>query len=542
MREGSIDQYRAQGEQNDSPYLSMTRSESSDTATDYDEVAPDASAMIESMRAHGYTVATAIADLIDNSIAANSRHVWLRFEWDDSNSWISVIDDGSGMTEPELVDAMRLGSRSPLEERDPRDLGRFGLGLKTAAFSQARRLTVTSRVLSGQTAVRRWDLDYLARPDVSGWHLLRTAHPESARRTGLLEAAGLPSGTQVLLEVIDRVLGEEVGGQRPEDREDHFLWQIERVREHLAMVFHRFIASGRGGLKIFLNDEEIRPWDPFLEEHKATQLIGSYSRQVAGHSEPVRVSGFVLPHRDRFNTLEEHRVSGGPGGWNAQQGFYLYRGRRLIIAGDWLQLKWQKEEHFKLARIRIDIPNSMDHEWQIDVKKSAAAPPPFLREWLRGIAQEVRRTAKEVYAHRGRPTRRRRSASTPTTPWVSSKTPSGEFSYRIDRRHEVLRPLIDSLAVDKKEVFEALLRIIEETVPVQRIWIDTAENQECAASPFEGVRSAELRKIIFLCHEAQIKFRGVGSVEAWDLLSEFDGFQGTEAQAIIASLREAPSQ
>src|SRR5262249_13388983 len=152
---------------------------------------------------------------------------------------------------------------------------------------------------------------------------------------------------------------------REEDREDHFLWQIEKVREHLAMVFHRFLVKARDGLSLFINGEPVQPWDPFLEDHKATQAVGTYSETLGEHPDPVRVKGFVLPHRDRFASAEEHRAAGGPGGWNAQQGFYLFRGNRLIIAGDWLDLGWQKEEHFKLARLSLDIPNSMDHEWHI---------------------------------------------------------------------------------------------------------------------------------------------------------------------------------
>ena len=103
----------------------------------FDDVPPDASAMVESMRAHGYTLSTAIADIIDNSIAAGCNNVWLRFDWNFERSWVAIIDDGSGMSESDLKNAMRLGSRNPLEDRSPEDLGRFGLGLKTAFHRRA---------------------------------------------------------------------------------------------------------------------------------------------------------------------------------------------------------------------------------------------------------------------------------------------------------------------------------------------------------------------------------------------------------------------
>src|SRR5262249_11768465 len=116
---------------------------------DFDIVVPDAPAMIESLRAFGYNPQTAIADLLDNSISAEAANIWLQFFWDGPESFISILDDGVGMTEEDLREAMRPGSRSPLETRDPRDLGRFGLGLKTASFSQCRRLTVCSKTAGG---------------------------------------------------------------------------------------------------------------------------------------------------------------------------------------------------------------------------------------------------------------------------------------------------------------------------------------------------------------------------------------------------------
>jgi hypothetical protein len=515
----------------------MDRPDTVTTEDDFDDVAPDASSMIESMRAHGYTLATAIADLIDNSIAAGSRNVWLRFEWEGDDSWIAITDDGHGMTEEDLVGAMRLGSRSPLEARDPEDLGRFGLGLKTASFSQARRLTVISRQ-GGDTSLRRWDLDHLARPDVSGWQLLRSAHPQTGDRIEVLEGLSPSHGTQVLLEVLDRVTGVEDPGATQEEREKHFLWQINTVREHVGMVFHRFLEKKRGGLRIHLNDTAVEPWDPFLESHKATQAMGDYSQKLGAHPMPVRVKGFVMPHRDRFASSDQHRAGGGPGGWNAHQGFYLYRNERLIIAGDWLLLGWQQEEHFKLARIRLDISNAMDSEWQIDVKKSTAAPPAVLRSWLKGIAKDVRKRAKEVYSHRGKYGPRKKKARGQITPWVMVTKKSGEFGYRIERKHSVLSALIKSLSSRKSEKLEALLRIVEETVPVQRIWIDSAENQDGAAQPFAGENSITLRKLILLCHEALTEHAGVSSSASWDEMAESDGFQGDDAQAIIQQLRE----
>ena len=111
----------------------------------YEIASPRPAALIESLRAVGYNLPTAVADIIDNSLTAGSRKVDIQFCWAGTGSRISIIDDGCGMSEGALLEAMRPGSRSPVEERSSEDLGRFGLGLKTASFSQCRSLTVISK-------------------------------------------------------------------------------------------------------------------------------------------------------------------------------------------------------------------------------------------------------------------------------------------------------------------------------------------------------------------------------------------------------------
>ena len=513
----------------------------------YDEVAPDASSMIESMRAHGYTLSTAVSDIIDNSIAASCQNVWLNFYWNSRNSWISVTDDGVGMSEQELVTAMRLGSMNPMEKRAKMDLGRFGLGLKTASFSQARRLTVTSKTKNGIVSLRRWDLDHLAKPDVKGWQLLKNAHPNSDAGLEGFESLSPKSGTHVLLESLDRVVLSEQN-KFEQIAEDHWVSEVRRVREHLAMVFHRFLAdTTRRGIKIWLNGTKVDAWDPFCVSEEATQEEPEDRNSDLGGT--VIVKGYVLPHRDRFdpddivNSKKLHQLASGTNGWNAHQGFYLYRNRRLIIPGSWLGLGpgrngWIKEEHFKLARIQIDIPNSMDHEWQIDVKKSTANAPPVLRGWLTGLAKRVREKARQVYAHRGgRLQKTRRRGVEQANAWISKTDSSGSFGYQINREYPLFRALRERLPSGSKEELETLFRLIEETVPVQQIWIDTAEKQDGLKAPFEGENSDSLKKLIKLCHSALVA-NGQNSEDAWEELAVFPGFQARDSQALIGQLRE----
>jgi hypothetical protein len=207
---------------------------------DFEKVDPNPSAMIESLRAFGYSLPTAIADLMDNSISAGAKNIWLTFFWNGSESHIAILDDGRGMSEETLREAMRPGSQSPLEDRSPEDLGRFGLGLKTASFSQCRRLTVTSKAKGHDEATRRWDLDYVK--TTGEWRLLKSAAEGSEPLLSSIDP--LKEGTLVLWENMDRVVSDtEVDSDADQS---HFLRIIDEVQEHIAMVSSKALGSISG--------------------------------------------------------------------------------------------------------------------------------------------------------------------------------------------------------------------------------------------------------------------------------------------------------
>jgi hypothetical protein len=168
----------------------------------YEEVSPRADAMIASMRAMGYNLPMAIADLIDNSIYAKARNICIKYQWSGQDSWISILDDGLGMTEERLKEAMRLGSQSPNEERNPEDLGRFGLGLKTASFSQCKMLTVNTKTQEGEISTRCWDLDHVERS--KRWELSTIVKDDTSELLSPLK--DLPHGTIILWQKLDRVI------------------------------------------------------------------------------------------------------------------------------------------------------------------------------------------------------------------------------------------------------------------------------------------------------------------------------------------------
>lgn len=442
-----------------------------------EEVAPNPAALIESMRAFGYSLPTAIADLVDNSISAAATEVEIHFEWRGAESTVTVLDNGAGMDHSGLIAAMRLGSRSPTETRTPQDLGRFGLGLKSAAWSQARTLTVVTRQAQQPVLLRRWDLDHVARE--GRWELLADGSPSSDQLVMRLDA--LDHGTAVLLENADRL----VGATRIDDdtARGRFYAAIAAVRSHLAVVFHRYL-SGRDAVRLTVNGEAVIGWDPFLTTHPSTQPLPDETLYLAERS--IGVAPFVLPHHSRM-TAQQHEDAAGPGGWNAQQGFYIYRARRLLVAGGWLGLpRTQREEHLKLARIRVDLDNAMDEEWQIDVRKATARIPGPLQPDLQRIARAARTRAAEVYRFRGKQEARRPGTSSSVHfVWQTSRTRHGR-AFSVNRRHPALTALRERSA-ETRAAIDTALRLVEEHLPVEAIVMHAQEQpREASHSPFAG--------------------------------------------------------
>lgn len=431
---------------------------------------PEASSMIETFRAIGYSVEAAIADIIDNAISAGAKNIRVDYEWNGESTTISVIDDGCGMTNNELINAMRPGSRNPLDIREQKDLGRFGLGLKTASFSQCKKFSVISKTESGEISWWCWDLEYVNQ--VRSWQLVKYYPDESF----LDKIKPLTKGTAVIWWNIDRL----TKGTQTDSTEamDKFMKAMDGVKKHLAMVFHRFINEG---LKIYFKDRAIEPWDPFMIGVEGLQL----KADVFLDNRKIMIKGFVLPHRSKL-TAEQYNYGKGPkDSWTAHQGFYVYRNKRLLVAGDWLGIgNFKKEVHYDLCRIQIDLPNHCDDEWQIDIKKSLARPPLKFREQILSVAKDVRAQAIEVYRHKGKIIKRKHSQNEDQFLWEEYKRHEKRY-YKLNRNHPVLKQLLESTGNYKSEI-EKALRFIEETIPVPLITLKENENEVPHGQPFEG--------------------------------------------------------
>lgn len=448
------------------------------------EVAPGAAALVETLRAIGYSPETAIADLIDNSIAARARNVAIRFNWAGPDSTVIITDDGDGMTENELVNAMRPGSFNPRDQRSEHDLGRFGLGLKTASFSQCRRLTVLSKKAGGPVHYRCWDLNHIA--ETQSWQLLTwLSDPALAHQLSLL-----PHGTTVFWELPDRLAGSLRLDSEADRRK--FMDLQKRVEWHLEMIFHRYLAGGKERrLGIRIGEYQLTPWDPFLAGHSHRQLLPQEDPTPS-----VRISPYIMPHHRDMQGHYDH-ASRVKGSWNSHQGFYIYRNDRMLLAGDWLGL-FSRDEHYRLARIAIDIPTHLDHEWQIDIRKAKARPPYYLRGYLIDVGKLTRSRAVEVYKARGQ--RIQRLAGNVVTQMWQHEVKQGKNHYRLNREHPLIQPLLEELTgTPAGAKLRDALRLIEEALPIPQIALMVTEQPLAESQPFEDAdrEALELMSLIY---------------------------------------------
>jgi hypothetical protein len=486
----------------------------------FEILAPAPSATIESLTGVGYSLKTAIADLVDNSITAMAKNVWLDFRWDGPNSFISILDDGVGMSGELISEAMRPGGKNPLHTRDESDLGRFSLGLKTASWSQSRKVSVWSKTNDGIISSRCWDLDYVAKHNE--WRVLTSLVGEPE----LSKLERLNSGTLIKWTNLSSPLFEELVNSK--EGLTHFHEHIGSMQSYLGMVFYRFILGraytnkNSGPLNIFVNGNRTYSWNPFEISGKIfSQVTPLETLEFMGI--PLDIKGYILPHKDKLSELE-YKSGAGPNGWIEQQGFYVFRAERLLVAGDWLGLgrgkPWVKEEQYRLARISIDIPNKLDQAWSLDIKKSTAMPPPQLRAKLTMLAEKVREDAKKSFIYRGKYGPRPAAPSYISIPAWEQATRNGVLTYRINKKHPLYLGLREKLGALTSD-FDSTIRMIEESVPIQKIWIDAAESDQNHAIPYEGL-DVELRSDIRKMYKFLIS--KMDSVKAIELIKASDPF------------------
>ena len=353
-------------------------------------VAPSAARLTESLRDIGYDFPAAVADLVDNSVTAGATKVDITIEYDGADSRVVIADNGAGMTANGVLEALRFGSRRAYGHGD---LGRYGLGLKTASLSQARCLTVVSRAGNKQVTVRQLSLDVIIEFD--DW--LIVAPYDTPVYAKARDTLGKEPGTVVIWESLDRIFQE----QKPEGG-----WARRRIEkladrapEHLAVVFHRFLeGAGVPQLTITINGELVQPWNPFAGDEPATRRlpVQSFELTIGEATGTVRLDRYVLPAKNAFSDPTEFERLSGPRKWNRQQGLYVYRANRLVQWGGWAGMRGI-DEHLKLARASLEFDTDLDGAFNINVAKMRVSIPNQLRPMLERPINELCLRADDTY-------------------------------------------------------------------------------------------------------------------------------------------------
>lgn len=374
-----------------------------------EEVIPSAARLLVSLRDLGYDFVNAVADLIDNSISAGAERVDVTIASDGPDSWVRITDNGGGMSAAAISEAMRLGAGGTSYAAD--DLGKFGLGLKTASLSQARSITVASRShpTRRQIDCRQLDLDEVIATDK--WEIV---HPAAGDRpAAVTEPLQDGTGTVVLWTKLDRILSmnDPFGGWA--DR--HLLKLAGRLDLHLGMVFARFLtgqARRSQPLTITINGSKVEPWDPFCLDQRVEDLP---AKELQVGTSLVRYRPFVLPPQRDFSDDESWRRASGPHQWNRQQGLYIYRADRMIVSGGWSRLRGI-DEHVKLARAALEFWPELDEAFEINIAKMRVRIPEELRDQLKPLVSFLTRCADDRYRKSSRRSGTRPPARATPTP------------------------------------------------------------------------------------------------------------------------------
>ena len=448
---------------------------------------PSAACLSASMRDLGYSLETAIADLIDNSISADADKIDIICDIACEHPVVVILDNGKGMTGDEVLAAMRHGTVNPRRHRSPKDLGRFGLGLKTASFSQCRSLTVVSTT-DGLLSGAEWNLDRIDAADDWILNILDEAEIQALPHIGNLGR----HGTAVAWQQLDRLLEDEAN----DHQQDIVNEKLEAVRRHLSLVFHRFLSGevkGRTRISITINGHPIAPFDPFCKKSPATQVLPEEIVYVGGAE--VRMQPYVLPHPSRLSAAD-YDFYQDRSDFISNQGGYVYRNGRLMAWGDWFRLV-PKGEATKLARIQIDFSNDLDEAWTIDIKKSRARPPHLVRERLRQIINKI--TDRSVTVHRGRGQRLFHETQAPL--WERYADHDG-IRFAINVQHPIITSLTGKLLPEDAKLLRTLLDSIAASLPVEMIYSDYSTqprviNQHAVDENQAMERLKSLRQVLY---------------------------------------------
>ena len=436
---------------------------------------PKASTLMGSLRSMGYSFESAIADVVDNSISAHAQNVRILFPTNPMDEIaVGILDDGDGMSADVLFEAMRYGCMSAEEERSEEDLGRFGMGMKSASLSQCRCLTVVSydkKQLNGFT----WDYNHIL--ETQDWMILELGNKEISMLPYIKVLKNQGKGTLVIWQDFD-VISNSSGGQVYSTLVD----MRTSLEKYLALIYHRFLSSaGSSRLHIYLNELDIKPLDPFLEQHLKTTIKKEIELDIkdsSGTERMISVRPYILPFATDLKEKDKQLI-GGIENLRAKQGFYIYRNKRLIIWGTWFGMK-QRAELTKNARIRVDIPNSLDDIWSIDIKKQQASIPKQILHRLKKAVEEALDFSVRQQNYRGRTKKVNVDID---YIWDRIEGRNNTFFYHINRESKLFQYVREKMSEEDFAYLDMLITEIENNLPIQQLYLD--KSNECVSVPEE---------------------------------------------------------
>jgi len=415
---------------------------------------PSPDVLMNSMRSIGYSFKTAVADIIDNSISAHASEIKIYTPIND-DLFISFFDNGEGMSRDELLNAMKYGSDRECYGID--DLGRFGLGLKSASLSQCRKLNVASKK-DGVISAFRWDLDSVI--ETKRWDCLELENDEIKQLPMIKVLTEAEKGTLVVWQDFD-IAYKKSNGHVMETLSE----EVDEMEKHLSLVFHRFLNRSFNQIKIYINDDRIKGYDPFLEDHPKTD--SQKPSIIKCENEDIRIQQFILPHQNDLSNEDVEKL-GGIERLRSGQGFYIYRNDRLIIYGTWFRLASSNlnSELYKYGRIKVDIPNTLDDMWDIDIKKQNASIPRQILASLKKAVSNVRVKSKDKSAKRTRLKLEKDDSKI----WNKNLNREEKEVFFINNESQFVRNFIDGFDDSDKTKILRFLDVISASIPYDDIY------------------------------------------------------------------------
>ena len=431
----------------------------------YEDAVPNPEFLIKSIAEQGYSLETSLADLMDNSISAGAKKIEVLVDFETKPICLFLADDGKGMTKNELIKNMKFPSNSPDSIRKNSDLGRFGLGLKTASFSQTRKFTVLSKKPSEKNYNgRTWDVDHLKD---NGWKIIVNNEEQISDLVNRYQKlSNLLLNKYVNFVPNTIVIWEGLYKFENYLSEDNKLTALKQeitevTTNYLSLVFHRFLEDLNNPLSIRINNSLIKAFNPFPTYEKDFRQIEP--RQSKFSSDVINIEGFVLPSRAISESLNGLSIWTTPNlGLMDMEGIYIYRADRIILYGGWNGIV-KKAPRLQLARLKVEVGNSVDHLLHLNVAKSQIIIPHELRNAFEDYIEDLKGEAEREFYNRGI----RKFSGTKSNKKIQLFERS--FSNKgavleVNSEFPVLKTLNDSLNKNQKPQLNLLLKMINNRV------------------------------------------------------------------------------